>query len=174
MNEYPYFIARLILIVGGINYLLMMQDMAITNRLFTILVGVASIVLAIDRDFYLPFLGKCVFPTLILTNPKTVQTIVISNLPPNVNVIYWGAKSNNAAFGNPWDAYGDYSNSGITKSDGKGIAEARLSCPAEYSVNKFGLVEKKLKRHIHYRYELPNQSGMYSRVFSKFLNDKCE
>jgi hypothetical protein len=98
----------------------------------------------------------------------------ITNLPPNVNFIYWAAKSSNTSFDNPWDAYGNYSNSGITKSDNQGIAEIKLACPAEYTVEKFGVIKKKLQRHIHYRFELPNQYGMYSKVYNKVLDENCE
>jgi hypothetical protein len=172
--DYANLFARLALIIGGINYMFIMRNSGISNSIFMVVVGLSALFLALDRDFYLPFLGKCVFPTPIITNPKNVQTMTITNLPPNVNVIYWGAKNNNTPFDNPWEAYGDYSNSGITKSDAKGVAEIRLSCPAEYSVNKFGIINKKLKRHVHYRFELPNQYGMYSKVYNKMLNEKCE
>jgi hypothetical protein len=172
--EYVYLFARLALIVGGINYLLIMGNSGISNKIFMTIVALSALFLGLDRDFYLPFLGNCVFPTLVMTNPNKVKSMRITNLPPNVNVIYWAAKSSNTSFDNPWDAYGNYSNSGITKSDNQGIAEIKLACPAEYTVEKFGVIKKKLQRHIHYRFELPNQYGMYSKVYNKVLDENCE
>ena len=46
-----------------------------------------------------------------------------------------------------------------------------IECPSEYNIKKFGIVQKKLKKHVHYRYEL--SPGMFSRVYTKYITTEC-
>lgn len=177
------FIARILLVLGGINYLTLVSFN--TNILaylkhpslikgVGLLIGISALYLMLNRDYYLPFLGKCVVPIKTNKNPegKDLTTVTLDNLPPNVDVIYWASKSNLDHLSNPMQAYGNYLNSGISKSDANGSVTIQLECPSEYTISKFGLINKTLDKHVHYRYQLPESYGMLSRVYTKYIN-KC-
>jgi hypothetical protein len=133
-------------------------------------IGVAALLALFDRDYYLPFLGPCAFPT-ITTKNKTSATdtdttqVLLTDLPPNTTVVYWAAKSSNTPIATPSKAYMDDDNNGEVVSDSNGNALVTLNCPAEYYVSKFGLFNTKLHKHVHYRYKL--QNGLFSRVYTK-------
>jgi hypothetical protein len=82
---------------------------------------------------YLPFLGRTVMP----------KTKVITNLPPNVKVIYWAAHPANKVI-----------DIGVTKTDENGKAILQFLMPSAYK----GTLT-------HYRYW--TSSGMASRVFTE-------
>lgn len=119
-----------------------------------ILIIVASIIYNLfDRNFYLPFLGWSVYPCGSLAEkvPNKADTTVTIQVKPNVNVIYWASEpssSENQPIDNPWDAYANYDNSGVVKADDTGKAVLHVRNPSSYQV---GLMNKTLKRHIHYR-----------------------
>ena len=86
----------------------------------------------------------------------------------------WGSQSTDKVFEDPFEAYGDYANTEIKRTNDKGEVIIELPCPSEYYVNKFGVMKRKLDRHIHYRYQLPQYKGMFSRVYTKYLDEKCQ
>lgn len=172
-------LARLLLVIGGLNYFFIASINVnifqyINNKfilqLVFLLIGLSALWFVFNRDYYLPFLGPSVIP--IGSNKKFEKTtqIQLTNLPINTTVMVWGAQENIQTYDNPYDAYGDYSNTIITKSDDTGKVTVSLPCPAEYYVNKFGF-NKKIKRHIHYRYELPQYRGLFSKIFTKYINE---
>jgi len=179
---YTNLLARALLILGGINYLLLSLNINLLNKfpivikIIYILIGFSALYFIFDRDYYLPFLGKCVIPVGPKKSIENLKQIKLSGLPPNSYVLYWGAKPNKVfsdVFPNPLDAYKDYSNSDIGKTDNNGDIIIELECPSEYIVSKFGMT-KKLNRHIHYRFELPEYKGMFSKVYTKELNNNCQ
>jgi hypothetical protein len=93
----------------------------------------SAVVLAIQRDTYLPFLGHTVMPEPItgFTQAETLISKKISGLPPNVKVMYWAALPSETVIDNPSDAYGDYSNQGVTKTDDNGT----VKCQSQPSVD---------------------------------------
>jgi hypothetical protein len=119
-----------------------------------ILIIVASIIYNLfDRNFYLPFLGWTVYPCGSLAEkvPNKADTTVTIQVKPNVNVIYWASEpssAENQPIDNPWDAYANYDNSGVVKADDTGKAVLHVRNPSSYQV---GLMNKTLKRHVHYR-----------------------
>lgn len=130
-----------------------------------ILSVVASILYYIfNRNFYLPFLGWAVYPCGSLAEkvPLNADTSVTVTVPPNVNVIYWASEPTDAEtqpISNPWDAYANYENSGVVRADQSGNAVLRFRSPSSYNV---GLLNKTLKRHVHYR--VCKHPGMLSDV----------
>ena len=119
-----------------------------------ILCVVASIIYHVfDRNFYLPFLGWSVYPCGSLAEkiPLNADTTVTVQVKPNVNVIYWGSEptsNKDKPIDNPWDAYANYDNSGVVRADSSGKAVLHFRNPSTYKV---GLLNKTLKKHIHYR-----------------------
>jgi hypothetical protein len=94
----------------------------------------------------------------------------IQNLPPNKRLIYWASRSSDQVIRNPIDAYKGYTNSGITKTDSNGNASLEISCPSDYYVKSFGM-DKKIRRHIHYRIESDKFPGLFSSVKTHYV--KC-
>lgn len=184
------FFARIILILGGLNYLYMgffsktgfffltpqLVNKNVINMIF-IFIGLVSLYLFFNRDYYLPFLGETIVPTIspLKKNNKNILKTTIKNLPPNSTVIYWAARSgeDTQLMTDPYIAYGDYTNSGVVKSNEKGEAELEYECPMKYTVSKFGITKKLLHRHIHYRYMDPNLPGFLSKIKTIYLNGNC-
>ncbi len=135
-----------------------------------ILVAMSALVLLIQRNTYLPFLGKTVIPQP-MTNYKPNGNLiskVVTNLPPNVKVVYWAALPSDTIIDNPDDAYGNYSNQGVTTTDTNGNAILEVQNPASYKIPAiYDPFQSTLKPHIHYRYWTP--SGMTSSLFTEKL-----
>jgi uncharacterized membrane protein YuzA (DUF378 family) len=187
-NIYINLIAKVVLILGGINYLFMalantdlfsLIKMPMLTKTMFILIGLSALYFMFNRDYYLPFLGETVIPvsntnTQSNTTPtssianSSMTPITLSGLPPNTRIMYWAAQKSDDVFDNPIKAYSTYANMGITNTDRKGGVSFSINCPAEYKVPKFGF-STKLKKHVHYRYELPGKPGMFSRIHTHFI-----
>lgn len=138
-----------------------------------IVVVVSSLYWMFNRDYYLPFLGKCLMPQNIIKDMTPVMVdgkipVKLTGLPPNTQVIYWASLKSNVAIDDPESAYGNYLNSGITQTNNMGDAYARIDCPSNYKV---GMFKTKLDKHLHYRYALREYKGLYSPVFT--VNVDC-
>lgn len=158
----------------------------IVLKLFVFIFIISILYNMFQMDYYLPFLGYTVLPiNQKSTNSNTTSTLIktkatkvkISGLPPNVKVVYWAASSSDldGTYTDPFTAYGSYENAGIIESDDQGNAIAELECPSQYYVpSKIKLYKRLLPRHIHYRHELKEYKGMFSKVFTQDLNENCE
>ncbi len=139
----------------------------IISRFIYLLVAMSAIVLMVRRDTFLPFLGKTVIPEPISTYKPKGDLIIktIENLPPNVKVIYWASLPSDKVVDNPDEAYGDYSNQGITTTDANGKAILQVQKPASYKIpSYYDPFKGTLKPHIHYRYWI--SSGMTSPLYT--------
>jgi hypothetical protein len=135
--------------------------------IFCVIALLSAIYLASDRNTYLAFLGRAVYPCgdLPVKTPEGANTRIEVRVPPNANVIFWASdKGDTRIIDNPWDAYKNYANSGVAKADINGTAVLNFRAPVGYKVNMNGL-SKELKPHVHYRYCL--HPGMLSPVFTK-------
>ena len=128
--------------------------------LIYMVVAVSAVILVIQRDTYLPFLGYTVMPKPMTEFIPTgdLKTKVVENLPANVKVAYWAALPSDKVVDNPDTAYGEYTNQGVTTTDAKGVATLKVLNPASYKVPLKGTLEP----HIHYRYW--DSNGMASRL----------
>lgn len=177
---YTTILARFFLVLGGINYLfwsvgninvltkVIKNDYV--NRVIGFIIGMSALYFIFDRDYYLPFLSKTVFPLPSLDKKKgNTINVTLKNLPRNTLVVYWASKKGNGVVENPWKAYDNYQNSGVTVTNSTGVASIEIECPSNYKVSKFGM-NKELKKHIHFRYELPEYKGLFSRVYTKYID----
>mgnify|MGYP001188554949 CR=1 FL=1 len=132
-----------------------------------ILITIAVIYFLFKRNFYLPFLGRTVYPcdNMLETTPLIegypIKTKTVQTKYPNKKIIYWAAMPGKNTKKTPEDAYKKFENQGIAKSNSKGKVEFTYYKPVGYFVNRFGF-EKELKPHIHYRACLGN--GMLSQI----------
>lgn len=127
---------------------------------------VISVMLFMRRDTFLPFLGEAAFPKSLLTPsvPKDANghAKVRLQVPDGTPVVYWASESNSGIFENPWTAYKDYENAGVTYVKG-GIAEFKFRYPASYYVPSGFLV----KQHVHFR--VMQSNGLLSNVKTVYL-----
>jgi hypothetical protein len=177
---YILFLSRILLIITALNYVLIkllninlfgfIKNSDILAFLHLIM-AIVIIYYLFNRDFYLPFLGETVIPIKNMNNIEdNLLNFKIQNLPPNKRLIYWASRSSDQVIRNPIDAYKGYTNSGITKTDSNGNASLEISCPSDYYVKSFGM-DKKIRRHIHYRIESDKFPGLFSSVKTHYV--KC-
>ena len=111
-------------------------------------VAMAAIVLATNKDFWLPFLGDSVLPhnMVPLRDVKKYDTVLKVPVPKGAKVAYWAA--------HPHDetpqvnaAYGDFTNSGVVMADENGIAELKVIKGSGYVVPS----GRYIAPHVHYR-----------------------
>lgn len=123
-------------------------------------IGFCALFSAFDRDFYLPFLGRAVYPcgSLATKEPAGADTTVAVTVRPNSNVIYWAADASDAVAKNPMVAYNSYENAGVARSDGSGNAVLKFRRPGSYDVPYRGT----LSPHVHYR--TCSSNGMLGEV----------
>ena len=166
----------LIILAAGMlvaKKLMIIDPFRLIPGIFYLMISVAVIYFLFKRNYYLPFLGRTVYPCKnneIEKRPyiegyelleRTVQTSY-----PNKNIIYWAAMPGKKKKKNPENAYKKFENSGIAKSDKKGKVTFEYYKPVGYSVNRLGF-EKELKPHIHYRACLGN--GLLSQIETEYL-----
>ena len=139
-----------------------------------IMISVAVIYFLFKRNYYLPFLGRTVYPCkrkeiekipYIEGYERQPEKTILTNYPDK-NIIYWAAMPGKKKKKTPEDAYKDFENSGIARSNQKGKVTFTYYKPVGYSVNRFGF-EKELKPHIHYRACLGN--GLLSQIETKYV-----
>ncbi len=134
------------------------------SRFLYILVAMAAFILLFNRNIFLPFLGESVIPQPLANitpiGDSALKNKVIKGLPSKVKVLYWASLPSDKVVDNPTDAYGNYSNQGVTTSDENGVATLQLFEPSSYKVP----IKGTLKPHVHYRYW--NEAGIASPVFT--------
>jgi uncharacterized membrane protein YuzA (DUF378 family) len=180
INKLVFKIAMILLIIGGLNWLLVgifnfnlvkgVFGESFLATLIYILVGVSALVIMFDRDTYLPFLGPMVAPCSVLENrePPGATREVKVIVEPNVKIIYWAAEpaSQKLEKINSWkQAYLDYQNAGVTTSNGEGIAILKVRDPQSYKVPFKG----KLHPHVHYR--VCGEAGWMGKINTIFVNN---
>ena len=166
-----------LLIVGALNYLSIalfkinfIQKITRKEKIAEIvylIIGLSTLYIMFDRDTYLPFLGRAVFPcdVLVQSMPKDATLTLTLKVKPNAKVVYWAANpSKTGELTNYKGAYGEYENSGVAKSNSEGIVKLNIMEPQPYYVPFQGKI---LPRHVHYR--VCCSSGMMGPVRTVYL-----
>lgn len=174
-RSYLLKLSLLLLVAGGLNWGLVgaarfnlvkwlaSHSFAALEPTVYVLVGLAALYHLTRRDFYLPFLGKAVYPCGALESkvPENADAQVVVRTKPLANVIYWASEPSTAAVvDDPWLAYQTGANSGVTRADADGVAVLRVRRPSSYRVPPFG---RTLAPHVHYR-TCVHASGMLGPV----------
>lgn len=173
-------VAMVLLIVGGLNWLLVgvfnwnlvkaLLGQGLVARSIYTLVGLAALTVMLDRDTYLPFLGPTVLPCASVPDrtPPGASKMVTVSAPPGSKVLFWAAEPEMEALKQiqTWkEAYAGYENAGVTTADSNGQAVLKVRAPQAYTVPFKG----RLEPHIHFR--ICETSGMLGRVKTVFLSD---
>lgn len=128
--------------------------------------GVFAVLILLKRDTWLPFLGQTVIPKGILKEniPENYNKEIKTNVgEANAKVIYWASNDTKNENTKVFDAYGDFSNGGITTSDTKGDVVFKFNTGTGYIVPS----GKYIKRHVHYRV-MKDKYSMLGRVKTVF------
>ena len=135
-------------------YILFNDDYNIVLRIFVIFIIAAAVILIIKKETFLPFLGLAHLPNTLIANEKIPNganlsyTIDMNDYEEGTVVIYWAANKTNNIIEDPYEAYKNYNNVGVSKVK-NGKAEVRIFCPDKYKVKK--VFNQLLERHFHYR-----------------------
>lgn len=154
--------------LNGYNIAGKIAKYSVLCMIYCILLVISILLFVADRNFYLPFLGQTVYPCGSLAEkvPANADTTVKIKAAPGANVIYWASEPSSPEkqpISNPWDAYAMYDNSGVVRADSQGNAVLRFRSPSSYQV---GLMNRELKRHVHYRVcKMPGMLGEIKTVF---------
>ena len=128
--------------------------------------GVLAVIFLLKRDVFLPFLGQTVFPKGLLKEnlPDNYDREITANVgQANAKVVYWASNDTENENTEVFDAYGDFSNGGITTSDENGNALFKFNTGTGYIVPN----GKYIKRHVHYRV-MKDKYSMLGRVRTLF------
>lgn len=136
-----------------------------------------ALILAVDRDTYLPFLYNAVFPSSLVKSVHSpahanVETVIIVDEPDGTKIAYWGAMPlHQDVHDTPQQAYANYANAGVAEVK-NGQATLKFFCPSKYKVNHMYPWATTLERHVHYRVlDSDKYKGMMSPVYTKWV--KC-
>jgi hypothetical protein len=114
---------------------------------FYVLAGIFAVIIGLDRNTWLPFIGENVFPSVFVPlKTITGDTTIKVNVKPNIKVAYWATLPNKKD-GSVEEAYKDYSNSGVVMSDDNGEAILTFNKGSGYYIPS----GRHLESHIHYR-----------------------
>jgi hypothetical protein len=155
-------------------YVLFNDDYNTVLRVFVIFIIGAVIYLLFKSDTFLPFLGIAFVPTNLIVDNRVPQganieyILDMKGIEDGTRVIYWAANKTDKIVEDPFEAYKDYHNAGVSKVvNGKAIV--KIFCPDRYKVNKFGVHASLLDKHFHYRIVFKD-TGMMSPVMTAKLN----
>jgi len=135
-------------------YILLSDNYNIFLRIFVIFIIAAAIVLMMKKDTFLPFLGLAHLPNTLIAEEKIPNganisySIDMNDYEDGTKIIYWAANKTDKIIEDPYEAYKNYNNVGVTKVK-NGKAEVRIFCPDRYKVKK--VFTQLLERHFHYR-----------------------
>ena len=155
------------------------------NTIIYVVVALSALVLAFQRDTWLPFLGDSVLPGAVVPEKKNSgDTTVDVRVKPLAKVAYWAAKPdvdggadksddsvgassdvNGADKSVPKvrDAYAHFENSGVVIANDAGVATLVFNKGTSYIVPS----GKEIKSHVHYR-EF-GEDGMMGPIQSVFV-----
>ena len=175
-----HMLAILLLVIGGVNWGLIgafkvdlvakLLGKGVVARTVFILVGLAALSVAFNRDTYLPFLGKTLVPCSVLADraPPGATREVKVTVNPGAKVLFWAAEpaAEHLKHINDWQkAYTDYENAGVSTADANGNAVLKVRDPQAYNVP----VKGRLEPHVHFRE--CGHGGWLGRVRTVFLSD---
>ncbi len=135
-------------------YILFNDNYNIVLRIFVIFIIAAAIIMIMKKETFLPFLGLAHLPNTLIAEEKIPKganlsySIDMKEYEEGTIIIYWAANKTDKIIEDPYEAYKNYNNVGVSKVK-EGKAEVRIFCPDKYKVKK--IFNQLLERHFHYR-----------------------
>lgn len=160
-------------IISGL-YVLLNDKYNVIVRILVIFIITACVYMLYKRDTFLPFLGISFMPNTLIVDEKVPPganleyVLDMRGYENGTRVIYWAANKTNKIIEDPWEAYKDFHNVGVSQVT-NGKATVRIYCPDKYKVNHFGVHTSILDKHFHYRIVFKD-TGMMSPVMTTKIN----
>jgi hypothetical protein len=135
-------------------YILLNDNYNIFLRIFVIFIIATATVLIMKKETFLPFLGLAHVPNTLIAEERIpnganiLYSIDMNDYEDGTKIIYWAANKTDKIIEDPYEAYKNYNNVGVSKVK-NGKAEVRIFCPDKYKVKK--IFNQLLERHFHYR-----------------------
>ena len=145
------------------------------DRIIYVVVAISALILAFQRDVWLPFLGETVLPgAVVALKTNSGDTTVDVHVKPGTKVVYWAAEPSptegvgaveGAAKADPpvKAAYDKFENSGVVVANEQGVAKLVFNKGTSYVVPS----GRKIESHVHYR-EF-GEDGIMGPVKSVFI-----
>jgi len=145
------------------------------DRIIYVVVAISALILAFQRDMWLPFLGETVLPgAIVALKTNSGDTTVDVHVKPGTKVVYWaaepsadegavGASEGNKVVPPVKVAYDKFENSGVVVANEQGIAKLVFNKGTSYIVPS----GRQIESHVHYR-EF-GEDGMMGPVKSVFI-----
>lgn len=162
-RKWAHMISMILVVIGGlvwggiglfgVNVVAVIFGRGVLANLVYVLVGIAAIVVAVDRASYLPFLGETVMPCSLLSDREPEHadaSVEVNGLEPGTKVLYWATEPATEGLARIVDwrrAYLEFANAGVTTVDQAGRATLRVRRPQPYTVPIAG----RLEAHVHWR-----------------------
>jgi hypothetical protein len=149
-------------------YILFNNNYNIFIRIFAIFIIAAAVILIMKKETFLPFLGLAHLPNTLIAEEKIPKGanlsyyIDMNDYEDGTIIIYWAANKTDKIIEDPYEAYKNYNNVGVSKVK-NGKAEVRIFCPDRYKVKK--IFNQLLERHFHYRI-VYKETGFLSPVMT--------
>ena len=149
-------------------YILFNDNYNVFIRILAIFIIAAAVILIMKKDTFLPFLGLAHLPNTLIADEKIPKganlsyTIDMNEYEDGTIIIYWAANKTDKIIEDPYEAYKNYNNVGVSKVK-NGRAEVRIFCPDRYKVKK--VFNQLLERHFHYR-SVYKDTGFLSPVMT--------
>jgi hypothetical protein len=136
------------------------------DKILYAIFAICAVIVAVDRDTWLPFLGNSVLPSAVVPLKTNIgDTTVKVQVQPNAKVVFWAAKPGKELKApEVSEAYDDYSNSGVVNANDQGEAILTFNKGTEYVVPS----GRQLESHVHYR-EFRDKIGMVGPVQSVYV-----
>ena len=138
------------------------------DRIIYVVVAISALILAFQRDVWLPFLGETVLPgAVVALKTNSGDTTVDVHVKPGTKVVYWAAEpSPTEGVGDVpkvKTAYDKFENSGVVAANEQGVAKLVFNKGTSYVVPS----GRKIESHVHYR-EF-GEDGIMGPVKSVFI-----
>jgi hypothetical protein len=164
-------------VLSGI-YVLFSDEYNVFLRIFVIFIIAAGAYALFKRDTFLPFLGISFIPNTLLIGQKVPEganvqyELDMRGHENGTRIIYWAANKTDKIIEDPFAAYKDFHNVGVTNVvNGKAII--KVFCPDQYKVGTMtSFIDNSkqiLDKHFHYRIVFKD-TGLLSPVMTAKLN----
>lgn len=171
-------VAYILLLIGGVLWgikgLTGINPVAVIPfiNFVYIFVGIAAIYIFRKRFFNQPYKSQMWMPVSALKDTKrfpdgeNISIIDLKHLKPGMKVIYWAALPSDTTHKSLREAFGDYSNMGVSTITEEGRLETSLprGKPGSYIKRNKYFVKTTVLPKIYYRYQYP--TGYMSEVQS--------
>ena len=122
-------------------------------------------------DYVSNFIDDVPLEKYKMSNPKIKLTLNVGKNRTGKLMLYWGAQSSSkVTINDALEAYGDFSNYGVTRVNKDGKATLYFNCPQPYSTIEMGETMKEtFYRHMHFCFSNKKMTSWLPTVYTKIV-----